>query len=988
VSKSTRSIAREQFRRSFAALAAIAVGLALVCVSGTGSVRLPVAEAQSQVVFSKTFTPDTIGPGATTTLVFTIQNLVSSPVSELAFTDALPAAVSIAVPANPTSTCGGTLTATDGGGTISLVDGQVGAYGTCIITVDVTSSTAGTHRNVTGVLAWSDGENGNAIDDLYVVTNRPGFSKSFAPSSVSYGGRSTLTFTIDNTANNASASNLTFADTFPAGMVVADPANASTTCTGGTVIAIPGTSTVSFSGGTVLNGAACTVSVDVVATAVGALGNVSAELTSLVSGTTRSSGKASAVLEVTASEIALIKSFTDDPAAPGSTVTLEFTILNLDRSETLTNIAFTDDLDATLAGLVATGLPASNVCGTGSQLSGDTTLALTGGSLAPEGSCTFSITLQVPVTATTGAYTNTTSLITADGGLRGDPGSDVLYVSPAPLLTKEFTSDPVAAGDTVTLTFTVSNTSPVMGATSIAFIDDLTAFLPYPVSVGMPAGGFCGPGATMSLISLGTEEQGLSMTGGSLDEGGSCTFSVTINVPVGMPGGTYINITEQPTAEVGGETATGQPAIDQLVVIAAPKLSKSFTDDPVSPGDTVTLEFELALGGEAPGDATEIAFTDNLVGVVPGLTAIGLPANDVCGEGSQLAGTTNLSFTGGSLSPGESCVFSVTLQVPADAPYGTLGNQTSSVTADMLGLTGVATPATDSLTISDIFFAKTFVGDPVIPGDTVTLSFTISNTHPVSVASAIVFTDSLDAVLPGLVATGLPATDICGPGSQIAGTGSLSFTGGNVGPGDSCTFEVTLQVPGGASTGTYGNVTSDLTANYGTTAVMADPAVDMLEVRSDWLLFSKTFTDDPVLPGDMVTLEFEITNDHPTGSATGIGFTDNLTATLSGLTAIGLPASDVCGAGSQLSGTDLLTFSGGSLGPGASCTFTVTLQVPDTVTPGIYVNTTGQAAGSIDGLQVIGDPAWDELTITEPPQDEDRTRRVFLPLVLQNYNPD
>ncbi len=49
----------------------------------------------------------------------------------------------------------------------------------------------------------------------------------------------------------------------------------------------------------------------------------------------------------------MTKSFTDDPVNAGGTVTLEFTITNSD-TEAASNIAFTDDLDAALTGLVAT----------------------------------------------------------------------------------------------------------------------------------------------------------------------------------------------------------------------------------------------------------------------------------------------------------------------------------------------------------------------------------------------------------------------------------------------------------------------------------------------------------------------------------------------------------------------------------------------------------------------------------------------------------
>ncbi len=54
---------------------------------------MPVRNASAQVApptFTKTFTPDTIGPTSTTTLRFDITNTGSTPVSSVAFSDTLP----------------------------------------------------------------------------------------------------------------------------------------------------------------------------------------------------------------------------------------------------------------------------------------------------------------------------------------------------------------------------------------------------------------------------------------------------------------------------------------------------------------------------------------------------------------------------------------------------------------------------------------------------------------------------------------------------------------------------------------------------------------------------------------------------------------------------------------------------------------------------------------------------------------------------------
>jgi hypothetical protein len=233
--------------------------------------------------FTKIFSPDTIAYGGTSTLTFTIDNSGSlADATSLDFTDNLPAGVTVADPANASTTCtGGTLTAVAGTGVISYTGGSLAAGSTCTLQADVTSTTAGTHNNTSGNLTSSLGNSGTASDSLTVGASvPPNFSKVFSPSAIAHGGTSTLTFTIDNSGSLADATSLDFTDNLPAGVTVADPANASTTCTGGTLTAVAGTSVISYTGGTVSASSACTVQADVTSSTSGNHNNTSRDLTS------------------------------------------------------------------------------------------------------------------------------------------------------------------------------------------------------------------------------------------------------------------------------------------------------------------------------------------------------------------------------------------------------------------------------------------------------------------------------------------------------------------------------------------------------------------------------------------------------------------------------------------------------------------------------------------------------------------------------------
>ncbi len=108
----------------------------------------------------------------------------------------------------------------------------------------------------------------------------PGFSKVFSPATIVPGGTSTLTFTINNTANGSNTTSLAFTDTLPADVEVAATPAASKTCTGGTITATAASNVISYSGGTVSDSSSCTVQADVTAPTAGSKVNTSSTLTS------------------------------------------------------------------------------------------------------------------------------------------------------------------------------------------------------------------------------------------------------------------------------------------------------------------------------------------------------------------------------------------------------------------------------------------------------------------------------------------------------------------------------------------------------------------------------------------------------------------------------------------------------------------------------------------------------------------------------------
>jgi hypothetical protein len=113
------------------------------------------------------------------------------------------------------------------------------------------------------------------------------------------------------------------------------------------------------------------------------------------------------------------------------TTPLSFTITNPNQRVALTGIAFGDTLPS---GLVAAGPTGSgNTCGGGSVgAAGSTSIALTGGQLAPAASC--SLTVSIAATAI-GLQTDETSPVNSNEGGAGNAGTAAITVVGAPRLT-------------------------------------------------------------------------------------------------------------------------------------------------------------------------------------------------------------------------------------------------------------------------------------------------------------------------------------------------------------------------------------------------------------------------------------------------------------------------------------------------------------------------------------------------------------------------
>ena len=250
-----------------------------------------------RLAITKSFTPASIGTGDTSILTLVLTNPTGTNRTAVGVVDTYPAGMVNTTPLTTSNSCGGTLTATAGGGSVTLSGVTLNAGTTCTVTIQVTAGTAGVYTNTTGAITASGGGGATASDVLTVLAH-PTVAKAFSPSSISVGGTSTLTITLANSNASANITGVAFTDTYPANLVNAGTPAASTTC-GGTVTAAAGGGSVALSGGTIPAGSSCTVTVNVTSSTGGSYTNTlaagSVSTTNAGSNTSGASGTISVI---------------------------------------------------------------------------------------------------------------------------------------------------------------------------------------------------------------------------------------------------------------------------------------------------------------------------------------------------------------------------------------------------------------------------------------------------------------------------------------------------------------------------------------------------------------------------------------------------------------------------------------------------------------------------------------------------------------------
>jgi uncharacterized repeat protein (TIGR01451 family) len=370
------------------------------------------------------------------------------------------------------------------------------------------------------------------------------------------------------------------------------------------------------------------------------------------------------------------------------------------------------------------------------------------------------------------------------------------HVAEHATISKAFAVDPIQVDGTTTLTFTLTNPNSAQ-LTGAKFTDDLPSGL--QVAAPPNASTTCGGSPSWSPTAGSTSLQFGQTTGATIPgtgSGGSCTVSV--NVTATTAGPHYNTSGFLSTTESG--TNTSSVASDSLTAVSPPEISKQFDPNPILEGGTSTLTFLITNPNQNEG-LSSVAFSDTFP-TSPGAMVVAATPNattDCGGTVTATAGAGSVSFSGGTISGGGTCIVTVDVTAPTAGDYAnTSGNvshvvNSATVNGNTASDTLTVTPVHPSISLSKM--VGTSASGPwtksltVAPGGDVYYQFTVENTGDVPLTSVSVSDPDLagtsvdpagctwDNPLP-VGTTTVDPTDTCvkGPISAVAGVNTNTAT--------------------------------------------------------------------------------------------------------------------------------------------------------------------------------------------------------------------
>lgn len=919
---------------------------------GSGGVTNPEATSVNVTMvaaasLSKAFLPTSVVQGGTSVLTVTLSNQTNVALTNSAVTDTLPAGITVsATPGTSTTCASGVVTATALGNTASIAGATIPANGSCNFKVNVIGSTVGTLTNSIPALALTNDQaasNPAAANANLVVTSGLTATKSFTPASVANGGVSQVTVRVTNPSVTA-LTNLSITDGPMTNLKVANPASASTTCAGSPAItAVPGSTTVSMSGANLAAGSNCDLLFNVVTS-----GNPANWPNSIPIGaiTTAEGAKNTAAVAATLGKVSGISIGINKSFNPVSVTGSQPSVLQIDLTNpvgspsTVNNLSFTDNLPLGMEVHAVPNISTTCTNGTVTAVPGSTSVSLSGATLPAASTC------SVFVSVTSVRFLNLTNTIpvgavTTTQGLTNSVGTTATLSTLQGLgVMKSFSPTSAAVGQPVLLDIRLLSTLnptaiPPVTLHNVSFTDTL----PVGLTVANPPG--ASTNCANGLVSTAAGSTTVTVSGADIAPNFDC--HVFVNVVASSLGAFTNTIPAQGVVSDEGYS-NPNPTSATLNVVNPPTLSKSFSPNPVLPGQASVLT--ITINNPNAISLSGVALTDTLPAGLVNSTSPNGATTCTGGAVAAPASGTTVALTNALVGANSACT--VTVNVLSNTPNSYINTIPAGALATTQGVSNVA-PASATLTVlGPPGVSKGFNPTTVVVNAPSQLTLTLSNGNTSAATLSATFTDTLPGGLVIATPPNLAGTCTLGSVTATANTTSISYASGASLPAGGCTIVVDVR---SASPGSYINTvaTGALSTSVG---VNPSPATATLTVnpppQAD-VAVTKTDGVTSVITGSALAYTVVVTNNGP-DAADGTIVTD---PAATGLAKTGVTCVAAGGAAcpgvvtvAALEGAGLVM---GALPNGGSATFTVNANV--TGAPGTNVTNTATAtvpAGTVD----------------------------------------
>jgi uncharacterized repeat protein (TIGR01451 family) len=489
-----------------------------------------------------------------------------------------------------------------------------------------------------------------------------------APASVVAGNNVTYTIIAMNTISCCvAASNVSIADTLPAGMTFVSISQT----TGGTFSCTTG-ATITCTKASFANGDTATF--QVVAKTNSNIANGStitntATISSTTSDPNNANDSSSASTTVSTSADVMIAKTGPANAAAGSNIVYTLTISNNGPSDA-NSVSVTDTIPANTTFVSA--MPSQGSC------SGTSTVTCALGTIASAGSATVTLTVKADPSVPGGSTISNTAAVSSttsdpNAANNSSTASTTVSTSADVMIAKTGPAN-AAAGSNIVYTLTISNSGP-SDASSVSVTDTIPANTTFVSAT--PSQGSCSGTSTVTCAL------------GGITSAGSATVTLTVKVDSAVASGSTISntaavssTTSDPSAANNSSTATTNISPGSV------DLAITKTASPPPYGTGLPITYTIAVSNAGPSPATGVIVTDV---IPPGTTFVSAtPSQGSC------SGTSTVTCNLGTLNSGASATILLTLTLPSTA--GPVSN-TASVTSSNPDTNATNDSSTSTITV-------------------------------------------------------------------------------------------------------------------------------------------------------------------------------------------------------------------------------------------------------------------------------------------------